>query len=229
VQTRTCAADGCDIDRIQARGYCAKHYVYWRRAQKLNTQHERQCTECGQPFTTSEARQVLCSRACRSRVAQRRTTVTRYPDRVTLARRTLNQVAPLVIVPTAGEGAWTAGNCALCSEPFVSRLRTITCSIQCQARLKADRMHEKGHRYRARLRAAYVAPVNRALIYLRDEYTCQLCHLPVDMTTLSPQPFAPSLDHVIPLARGGTHELNNVQLAHVICNSIKSDRLTLIA
>lgn len=34
----------------------------------------------------------------------------------------------------------------------------------------------------------------------------------------------PSIDHVIPLARGGQHSWNNVRLAHRICNSLKSDK-----
>jgi len=33
----------------------------------------------------------------------------------------------------------------------------------------------------------------------------------------------PSIDHVVPLSRGGLHEWGNVKLAHRICNSIKKD------
>lgn len=35
----------------------------------------------------------------------------------------------------------------------------------------------------------------------------------------------PSIDHVIPLARGGTHEWSNVRLAHRRCNIIKRDSI----
>ncbi|MEO3856223.1 HNH endonuclease signature motif containing protein [Acrocarpospora sp. B8E8] len=38
--------------------------------------------------------------------------------------------------------------------------------------------------------------------------------------------FAPTLDHVIPLAKGGLHEPGNLQLAHFICNSTKRDLVT---
>lgn len=34
----------------------------------------------------------------------------------------------------------------------------------------------------------------------------------------------PSVDHMIPIAKGGTHTWDNVQLAHRYCNSIKSDK-----
>ena len=35
----------------------------------------------------------------------------------------------------------------------------------------------------------------------------------------------PTIDHVIPLAKGGMHSWDNVRLAHHNCNSIKGDRL----
>jgi len=37
-------------------------------------------------------------------------------------------------------------------------------------------------------------------------------------------PMSLSIDHIIPLANGGTHEPKNVQIAHFICNSIKSNK-----
>ena len=36
----------------------------------------------------------------------------------------------------------------------------------------------------------------------------------------------PSIDHVIPLAKGGTHTWDNVRVAHRICNSIKGDSVS---
>lgn len=74
------------------------------------------------------------------------------------------------------------------------------------------------NRRRARLLAQFVAPVDFAEIWDRDNATCQLCWLPVDVSEAS-------LDHIIPLAKGGTHEPANVQLAHRRCNSRKGARL----
>ena len=62
----------------------------------------------------------------------------------------------------------------------------------------------------------------RSKVYERDGYSCQLCGRPVKMAATVPHPKAPTLDHIIPLAAGGTHEYANVQLAHFICNSRKS-------
>ncbi|WP_442803649.1 HNH endonuclease [Streptomyces pseudogriseolus] len=72
-------------------------------------------------------------------------------------------------------------------------------------------------------REAFVASVNRQAIYQRDRWVCQLCRKPVARGKAVPHPKAPTIDHIVPLARGGTHEPANVQLAHYHCNAIKSD------
>ena len=35
----------------------------------------------------------------------------------------------------------------------------------------------------------------------------------------------PTIDHIIPLSKGGTHTWNNVQLAHMCCNAGKCDKV----
>lgn len=40
-----------------------------------------------------------------------------------------------------------------------------------------------------------------------------------------PDLLAPTIDHVVPLSRGGEDTLSNVQLACFICNLVKHDRL----
>jgi 5-methylcytosine-specific restriction endonuclease McrA len=36
---------------------------------------------------------------------------------------------------------------------------------------------------------------------------------------------SPTIDHILPLARGGTHEPSNVQAAHFGCNAAKGARV----
>jgi len=38
-----------------------------------------------------------------------------------------------------------------------------------------------------------------------------------------PDPLAPSIDHVIPLSKGGTNDLANLRLSHWGCNYSKRD------
>lgn len=58
-----------------------------------------------------------------------------------------------------------------------------------------------------------------SLITDRDGYLCYLCSR--GFSSVSP----PTLDHVIPLAKGGTWDLENLKLAHKRCNVEKGDRL----
>lgn len=83
---------------------------------------------------------------------------------------------------------------------------------------------ESKHRRRARHLAAYVAPVNHEQIWIRDSGVCQLCCEPIDPELKWPHPLSRTLDHVVPLMLGGTHEPSNVQLAHARCNISKGAR-----
>lgn len=66
------------------------------------------------------------------------------------------------------------------------------------------------------------APID---VHDRDGWTCQLCWLPIAPEVAWPDPMSPSLDHRIPLSRGGVHAMSNVQSAHLGCNSSKGDKL----
>lgn len=62
-------------------------------------------------------------------------------------------------------------------------------------------------------------------VYERDGWICGLCGLPVDDYLTYPDPRSASLDHVTPLSLGGSHMLENVQLAHLGCNVQKGARV----
>ena len=57
----------------------------------------------------------------------------------------------------------------------------------------------------------------------RDGTDCSICAEPVDMTLRLPDRMCPSVDHVIPRAKGGSNDPENLALAHLLCNHIKSD------
>lgn len=91
-------------------------------------------------------------------------------------------------------------------------------------RANPSMVRSKNRDYMARKREAFVAKVDELLIFERDRFKCQLCQGDVDMTLRFPHPWSPSIDYVRPLAKGGTHEPDNVQLAHLRCNQQKKDR-----
>ena len=59
---------------------------------------------------------------------------------------------------------------------------------------------------------------------LHSQEICAICGRPVDKSLRFPDPMSPTVDHIVPLAKGGhPSDLENLQLAHWICNRLKSD------
>ena len=59
--------------------------------------------------------------------------------------------------------------------------------------------------------------INLAAVFKRDRGICARCGDWV-------QPKHASMDHILPLSRGGTHTWGNIQLMHLICNLRKGHR-----
>lgn len=56
----------------------------------------------------------------------------------------------------------------------------------------------------------------------RDGWTCQLCGSTIPPLVRWPDPLFGTIDHVVPLSRGGDHTWSNVQAAHLRCNMSKN-------
>lgn len=110
--------------------------------------------------------------------------------------------------------------CAHCGK----ELRGVFPAAQKCCSYRCTRAHARANR-RQRLRDRFVAPVSLDEIFERDRGRCQLCGELVDRTLQWPDPMGVSLDHIIPVSRGGTHEPKNVQLAHWKCNHAKRARV----
>lgn len=117
--------------------------------------------------------------------------------------------------------------CEECGIPFkASSSRQIYCTEACANRTY-NRRKETMRRRRLRINGAIDHSINIAKLIKRDKGVCGICGGKVDSTVDSNDGDYPSIDHVIPVARGGTHTWDNVQLAHRRCNIIKSDSIQL--
>lgn len=61
-------------------------------------------------------------------------------------------------------------------------------------------------------------------IFERDGWRCHLCGQPVERIGNRRNPDGATIDHVVPLSRGGTDEPENVATAHWRCNRDKGNR-----
>lgn len=86
-----------------------------------------------------------------------------------------------------------------------------------------DARRDAYHRRRAlKANTSTGRPVRLAEIRERDGNRCHLCGDRVS-AKVWPHPLSASLDHVIPLSRGGIHDPDNVRLAHLRCNVEKGN------
>lgn len=81
-----------------------------------------------------------------------------------------------------------------------------------------DYWRESSRKRRALKYGTQVEPINEKIVYSRDGWICQICHKKVDKRFKHPNSKSASLDHIVPLSKGGAHIYANVQLAHLECN-----------
>ena len=58
-------------------------------------------------------------------------------------------------------------------------------------------------------------------VFDRDGWVCGICSGPVDPDLKWPDPLSVSLDHIVPVSRGGKHRRDNAQCSHLRCNVSK--------
>ncbi len=128
--------------------------------------------------------------------------------------------------------------CARCKVGFQvqwldkRRFCTDVCRAEAARESKANGRRNHRAKYgrdnKPRLRAlrygAEYEPIRAQKVYERDAWRCGLCRKAINPDLLVPHPKAATVDHIVPLSKGGAHKYHNVQAAHFLCNSTKSDR-----
>ncbi|GAA2696467.1 HNH endonuclease [Actinoplanes palleronii] len=217
---RTCGTAGCP-NAHRAKGLCSSCYNRKYLPAERHRKSAVKCSHCGGEtlkHASSRYAERFCSYACRDARRIREAVERRLP---VLFVGLIIRPQPSRPEQPRSTKRWVAGNCHRCGKAYVAEDYTDTarfCSTTCQRRVSKQR-------YRARKKQAYIADVSPRRIYERDGWRCQLCRKPVRRDLVAPASLAPVIDHVVPLAQGGTHEPANVQCAHFLCNSVKSDRM----
>ncbi len=169
----------------------------------------RHCEGCGRKHTAPTRAGSYCSEACK-------------PTRVWESSRL---------------------SCKRCMGSFLQIVkRQVHCSDHCRAeaaRATARKMRQSPsgraakQAYKARRRAREqikCESFDPIAIFKRDGWTCQICMEPTPRKLRGTyDDHAPELDHVVPLAKGGSHTRDNVQCACRQCNALKSDKMPSLA
>lgn len=187
--------------------FCSRecHFIWVKRQPKKLKVIEKKkpyqgtCSICEKAFE-SRYRRARCGRECDLE----------YGRRMSLERNKTKRVLK-------------QKQCKECGKVFVPEYgnkRRHYCSDECGHR--QGRRNAK-HTRRTRGKAVKGATVYRAKIYERDGWRCQICGKKVNRLLNGNHPMAASLDHILPLSKGGRHEPSNVRLAHRKCNTEKRD------
>lgn len=178
-------------DRIK---YCSMDCQYAaRRKAPASRVHYFTCLHCAKLQTARRAGRKYCNKECNWRHLYPSTLVKPRPARCRDCGKTYNQ---------------EHGNNLRCAPCAAARSDAIRGAV------KARR------RSRERSNGPWEA-IDRRSIYERDNWRCYLCGQRVSTTAPTSDPLAPTLDHVTPLALGGTHTADNLRLACRACNTAK--------
>lgn len=116
--------------------------------------------------------------------------------------------------------------CPFCGISFEGKKPQVACgAVECLEERKRQATKDVSHRRRARKRGAKVGRVVRAEVLARDDYVCHLCGQETLPGEGQHHPRYPTLDHLIPLSRGGEHSMENVATACFRCNTRRSNKL----
>lgn len=88
-----------------------------------------------------------------------------------------------------------------------------------------DRAAATNLRRRARRRSVPADTVSLEELLQEQQGYCYLCTARINLDLQYPDPMSASIDHVVPLARGGTGLRDNLRAVHLICNRQKGIKL----
>ena len=159
----------------------------------------RICEQCGACFTRLRGR-AFCSAQCREAA-----TSLRASERWKAANPILMEMRC----------------CAACGKEFAvsKRFKKSFCSRRCRSK---SHWRKANHVRRARLRRAAVEDFDPIEVLERDGWRCHLCGISTPRRLRgSTKPNAPELDHIVPLALGGSHTRANTACSCRRCNGSK--------
>ena len=81
-----------------------------------------------------------------------------------------------------------------------------------------ENLRTQARKRRARKLGAAVGDIDLTALWTG---CCALCDAPLDAALAYPHPLSKSVDHIVPLSKGGSHEQSNLQWAHLVCNNRK--------
>lgn len=176
-----------------------------RRLRYSKDKFAKTCFTCKGSFTAMDARETYCSKDCKAK---------EYASRLKQKRAKEKEERPDFVEQP----------CYYCAKP-VWKLATRGGKIShpvCKDAARRDTNRQKNSRRR---KYRFISQSKFMEISIRDEWTCHLCGEQIDESLPRQAKMGASLDHVLPISKGGTDHPENLKLAHFICNVRKGNKL----
>lgn len=180
------------------------------------------CAHCGAMFEKLHPNKLHCSKSCGWAVNKLRTNLRKNPDYkpqvLGICRHCGDQCEKYVCKSCKARNnraTTTKGVCRKCGKTC----KFYVCDVCQYEMIRKDRK-----KYRKRLQGVKSEPYTHNEIAERDGWRCQLCRKMVNKRLKYPHPMCASIDHIVPISKGGTDVRVNVQLAHLVCNVSKGNR-----
>lgn len=241
---KQCSVEGCN-EHVAGRSLCSTHYSRWL---KKGTA-ERPCKTCGEEvfgFGQAEYCSDECRPTCSFSDCQR--LCDGNSSLCKIHRRGVYHYGRLP------NNEWTKDRtCVVCGTESTQKRYRKVCSGKCRQLLsrnggipplmikqcvkctgfidltitgKSGRKKRADTKFCEPCKKSRVLPHQMSVTELadRDGTKCGICSTDIDMALVFPDTMRASVDHVIPVARGGSNDPDNLQIAHLHCNLIKHDR-----
>lgn len=117
--------------------------------------------------------------------------------------------------------------CTYCGLPYETNRgdRKHCGQSACRAKWHSERMGPYVQARRAAKAGVEADSFTAAEIFERDNFVCWICGDEALADAPKNHPQRATLEHVVPLSRGGAHSRANVRCAHLLCNLRKGGRI----
>jgi hypothetical protein len=200
-QARYCSTECKEIAWAETR---KKAYRQKLKLQGKSIKHEKATCHlktCRSLFIVQHTGQKFCSGNCREK----------YHGRDAISRGDI--LASRIYFGTCVHcGKWKATQNKLA-------INRLSCQ-QCQDSLTKRRDTRKSHMRRA----AGEMTMTVEDLACRDGAKCNICQRKINMNKSGLEPLGPTIDHILPVSKGGTNDPSNLALAHRRCNVSRGNR-----
>lgn len=219
MEDANCSTCGVAYERYRAsHRFCSDKCRYRAKDAKSSLKPPVVCRHCGASFPNvrGAVSRQFCSHACHG--AWVASNPVHGPKRPVIKTQARDRSCPCGA--NLPHGAFL---CVICrKERLNARFKAWRDTPEGRAKYREKTRNAKLRR-RARKASGAAEVFRRTDIFHRDGWVCGICGNRVDRTLKWPDPMSATIDHILPLAKGGSHTRANVQAAHWICNVRKSD------